>query len=177
MTNSSAKFMFPMQRHRLHRQSGISMIELLIAGVIMTVGFLGLIGLIATAIATNNRNHLDSTGTMLAQAVEQQIKSAIVGSGTTSISDCAGNTFTIDTAVGGATLSGATIDYSKTQVSNYSMNYVVCNGTVQTIYDVRWNVTAVGQNYLVTVGSKLKGQGNNLKFFALPVTLRTYMAN
>lgn len=158
-------------------QGGISMIELLIAGVVMTVGFLGLMILITTAIATNNRNRLDSTGTMLAQAAMEQIKSTIVGTGTSTLSDCAGNTFTIYTAPGGSTLSGATIDYSASPVTNYSMNYVVCNGTQQTTYDVRWAVSAVGSNFLVTVGSKMKGQGTDLKYFALPVTLRAMLGN
>lgn len=162
---------------RRARQQGISMIELLVAGLVMTVGFLGLMVLITTAIATNNRNRLDSTGTMLAQAAMEQIKSTIVGSGTSTLSDCAGNTWTINTVVGGATLSGGTIDYSVAQVTNYSMNYVVCNGTQQTTYDVRWAIQTVGASYLVTVGSKMKNQGSNLKYFALPVTLRAYLGN
>lgn len=164
------------QRHS-GRQGGVTMIELLVAGMVMMVGFMGVMVLITTAIATNNRNRLDSTGAMLAQAVMEQIKSTIVGSGSSSLSDCAGNTFTIDSATGGVALSGATIDYSAATVSHYSMYYVVCNGTQQTTYDVRWNVSAVGSNYIVTVGSKMKGQGTNLKFFALPVTLRAYLGN
>ncbi|MGH9521313.1 MAG: hypothetical protein ACRD3E_02140, partial [Terriglobales bacterium] len=97
----------------------------------------------------------------------------------TTLSDCAGNNFSINTAAGGAPLSGAAVDFSQAQVANYSMNYVVCVGTVQTTYDVRWNVSAVGGNFLVTVSSRLKGQGTstNLRYFALPVTLRAYMSN
>ena len=159
------------------RQSGVTMIELMIAGAVMVVGFMGLMILITTAIASNNRNRLDSTGTMLTQAVMEQIKSTIIGSGASTLSDCAGTTWNIDAAAGGAPLSGATIDYSSAQVTNYSMNYVVCSGTQQTIYDVRWNITAVGGNYLITVGSKMKGQGTNLKYFALPVTMRAMLGN
>jgi Tfp pilus assembly protein PilV len=166
-----------LRKRRPDPQDGVSMIELMIAGVVMTVGFLGLMILITTAIATNNRNRLDSTGTMLAQAVMEQIKSTIVGSSSSSLSDCAGHTFTIDSAVGGATLSGSTVDFTAAPVTNYSMSYVICNGTQQTTYDVRWNVTTVGNNYLVTVGSKMKGQGTDLKYFALPVTLRAFLGN
>ena len=167
------------RRRRPGRQDGISMIELMIAGVVMVVGFLGLMVLITTAIATNNRNRLDSTGTMLAQAVMEQVKSTIPGAGSSTLSDCNGTTHTINTAAGGAPLTGGAVDFTQTAVTNYSMDYVVCVGTVQTTYDVRWNIAAVGGNYLVTVSSRLKGQGTstNLKYFALPVTLRAYMAN
>jgi Tfp pilus assembly protein PilV len=165
------------RRMQIRRQSGVTMIELMVAGVVMTVGFLGMMILITTAIATNNRNRLDSTGTMLGQAVMEQIKSTIVGSSSSTLSDCAGNTFTIDSAVGGATLSGAVVDFSAAAVTNYSMFYVVCNGAQQTTYDVRWNVSSVGNNYMVTVSSRMKGQGTDLKYFALPVTLRAYLGN
>lgn len=164
------------RRHSAGGQAGMSMIELLVAGMVMVVGFLGVMILITTAIATNNRNRLDSTGTMLAQAVMEQIKSGNIGSGTSLVSDCSGNPpYTINTAIGGAPLTGATIDYTQAQVSGYSMNYVICNGTSQTTYDVRWNVAAVGGNYIVTVSSKMKNQGTNLRYFALPVTLRAYI--
>jgi len=59
------------------------------------------------------------------------------------------------------------------------MNYAVCNVGSQTTYDVRWNVQSVTANtYLITVGVKMKGSTNKgSKFFALPVTLRTYVSN
>ena len=46
-------------------EAGLSLIELMIAMVIMTVGFMATMILISTAIATNNRNKLDTTATAL----------------------------------------------------------------------------------------------------------------
>lgn len=165
------------RRHR-NGQSGITLIELMIAGVVLVVGMLGAMILISTAIANNGRNKMDSTGTMIAQAVFEQIKSTIIGTGTSTLSDCAGNTFTIDTAIGGAPLSSGAVDYTQAQVTNYSMNFVVCAGNSQATYDVRWNVNQLTTtSYLVTVSSRLKGAGTSLKYFALPVTLRGTAGN
>jgi Tfp pilus assembly protein PilV len=171
------KFVF--RKFRRNPEAGMTMLEVLIAGVVMTIGFMGLIGLVATAIASNNRNKLDSTGTMLAQAVVEQINSTLVGSGTASLSDCGGNTWTIATEIGGASLSGANIDFTQTTVpTNYSMNFSVCSVGQTSQYDVRWNVQQItSETYLVTVGARLlkSGAGGN-KYFALPVTLRTYVS-
>jgi Tfp pilus assembly protein PilV len=169
---------FALRKFRRNPEAGMTMLEVLIAGVVMTIGFMGLIGLVVTAIASNNRNKLDSTGTMLTQAVIEQVNSTIVGIGTATLSDCAGNTWNIATAVGGANLTGANIDFTQSSVpSNYSMNFVVCNVGQNSQYDVRWNIQQISsETYLVTVGARLlkSGAGGN-KYFALPVTLRTYV--
>jgi Tfp pilus assembly protein PilV len=170
---------FTIRKHRRNPQAGLTMLEVLFAAVVLTIGFMGLIGLVATAIASNNRNKLDSTGTMLTQAVVEQINSTIVGSGTATLSDCAGNTWNIGTAIGGAALSGANMDFTQSLVpTSYKMNYVVCNGSQQTKYDVRWRVQQISSdNYLVTVGARMMGSGNGgNRYFALPVTLRTFVA-
>jgi Tfp pilus assembly protein PilV len=163
-------------------EAGTTLIELMMAAVVVVIGFAGTLALVLTAIASNNRNRTDSTGTMIAQAIVENISSVLVGSGTDNLTDCAGNPWTINTAVGGANLSGSQIDFTQAQTSitaHYYMNYVVCNVNSQTTYDVRWNVQTVTSNtYLITVGVKQKNSnltGN--KFFALPVNLRSYISN
>lgn len=156
------------------------MIEVLIAGIVIIVGFMATLGLVLTAIASNNRNRQDSTGTMIAQAIVENISSVLVGSGTDNLTDCAGNNWTIDTGVGGAALSGSQIDFTQSSPpTNYYMNYAVCNATSQTTFDVRWNVQTVSSNtYMITVGVRQKGSGSGgTKIFALPITLRTYVSN
>ncbi len=172
---------FKIRKSRRNLESGMTMLEVLFAVVVMTVGFLGLVGLVTVAIASNNRNKLDSTGTMLTQAVVEQIGSTLVGTGTAALSDCDSHTFTIATAVGGATLSGSSIDFSQSLTSvptNYSMQFTVCSAGLKSYYDVRWNVQAMSNEvYLITVGARMKGSGaGGNKFFALPVTLRTYVS-
>jgi Tfp pilus assembly protein PilV len=156
------------------------MIELMIAGVVLIVGFLGSMILITTAIAGNSRNRGDSNSTMLAQMVLEQISSVPANSaGLLSATDCAGNNWPIAIAGNaggaGAPLTGATINFASAQVANYSMNFVVCsaNGT-QATYDVRWNIrTLTTGPALVTVAARPRGANNNLQRFAIPVSLRT----
>jgi Tfp pilus assembly protein PilV len=166
-------------------QAGMTMIETLLAGSILIIGSIGMLSLIVDAIATNNRNRMDSTQTMLATSILEQIHSTFNGTGTSELKDCAGTTWTIDTTIpnsgsSGAQLSGANIDYSQTSPpAGYYMNYVISTpcastGTVQGTYDVRWHLDQVGtsKSYLVTVSAKLRGHGEGNKFFSLPVTLR-----
>ncbi len=163
-------------------QAGISMIELLIAGAVMVVGFMAVMLLVLTAIASNNRNRLDSTATMLGQSVIEDINATLISAtGSKAVTDCAGTSHTINAAPDeGAALSGADIDFSQTSPpANYHMNFAVCGvGGTMTTYDVRWHIkTLTTQSFLVTVGVKMKGAGTNLRYFALPVTLRTYVAS
>jgi len=172
-------------------EAGITLIETVMAAAILVVGSLSMLTLIIDAIATNNRNRIDSTQTMLATAILEQINSTLIGSGTSNLKDCAGATWTIDTAPGGASLSGANIDFTQaTPPAEYYMNYVVstpCAGTltgatVQGTYDVRWHVDLVAgsgltSTYLLTIGARLQKHGEGNKFFSLPVTLRALSAN
>ena len=175
------------KRKNLRPDAGITMIETLMAAGILVIGSIGMLGLIVSAIATNNRNKIDSTQTMLAEAILEQIASTFggisQGPGTSTLVDCAGNTWTIDTTAGGsgssgAPLSGSNIDFTQAQVTNWSMNYVVSApcpaGVVQGTYDVRWHLDQIGttQTYLITVGAKLQGHGEGNEYFSLPVTLR-----
>ena len=161
-------------------QSGVTMIELMIAGMVMVVGFLGMMILITTAIATNNRNKMDTNATLAAQMVLEEIRADVQTGSSPTLTDCGGTTWTIglgSATIGsatGATLSGANIDFTAATVNNYYMNYQVCtaNGG-QSNYDVRWNVTRLTNGvWLVVVGAQPKGASSNLKYFALPVTLR-----
>jgi Tfp pilus assembly protein PilV len=178
-------------RHQTMRisQSGIGVIEVLVATLILMVCSLGIVGLISASIATNNRNKLDSTGTMLTQAVIERVKSTIIGSGTSSLADCNGVTWTIDTSPGGSAVSGTGIDFTETSPpTDYHMDYVVrspcaTTGTEITTYDVRWHVELVGapatptSTFLITVGARMKGHSEGNLFFSLPVSFRVMAGN
>jgi hypothetical protein len=114
---------------------------------------------------------------MLGQAVVEQIKATIIGSGSSALTDCAGTTWTIDTVAGaGSTVTNSLIDFSQTSPpANYHMNYVVkspCTptGGMTRTYDVRWNVSIVGgapgasNTYMITVGARLLNSKANLVF-------------
>src|SRR5689334_14872775 len=163
------------RKSRLRPDSGITMIETLMAAGILVIGSIGMLSLIITAIATNNRNKMDSTQTMIAESILEQVHTtfgASGGPGTSTLKDCAGNTWTIDTTVSGfgssgAALSGTSIDFSETSPPpGWYMNYIMSTpctstGTVQGTYDVRWHLDQIGSTwtYLITVSARLKGHG------------------
>jgi hypothetical protein len=178
------------EKKKRDRQAGITMIELMMAGAILVITSLGMIGLIIGSIATNNRNKMDSTQSMLSTSILEQINSTFIGSGTSTLTDCAGTTWTIDTTVpvsgaAGSTLSGAMIDFSQTSPpAGYYMNYVLnspctSTGALQGIYDVRWHLDRITgtSTFLLTVSSRFRNHAGGDRFFALPVTLRVMSGN
>ncbi len=176
-------------RRETNSQAGISIVEVLLASVILMVCALGVIGLVSTAIASNNRNKVDSTQTMLAESIIEQVHSTLIGTGSSSLTDCADTTWNIDTAPGGAALTSTGIDFSETSVpDNYHMNFVVkspCRpeGGQQSVYDVRWHVDLVGapttptNTYMITVAARIKNRGSEGTMFSPAVTLRVLAGN
>jgi hypothetical protein len=131
---------------------------------------------------------------MLATSIAEQINSTIIGSGESSLVDCAGTTHTIDTnaAVGGANLSGADIDFAENIAAdatknNYHMDYLLrtpCTGSgvLQGLFDVRWRVDNVvsatdTKTFLLTIGARLKDHGEGNLFYAKPATVRVMAGN
>jgi prepilin-type N-terminal cleavage/methylation domain-containing protein len=183
-------------RSRRKSENGMTLIELMIAMVILAVGLGGLVNVLVVAMATDNRNSKDTSATLLAQMVIEQISAQHPNSSAAiSITDCAGNSWTIATAGGaspngtGATLvtsssSAAYGSIDQTQAyanitASYAMQYVDCGGVnntgVPTTYDVRWNVMTVDANYtrLITASARpLNANALGGIQFALPVNLR-----
>ena len=177
------------------KQAGMSLLEMLIAIVVLGVGMCSLLVLFLDSTYSTNKSSKDSSGTFLAQMVLEQI-SAQHPNSTASIviPDCAGNSWTVATA-GGAAPAGAGanlitntnnpgyggIDQSQAVnniTTNYEMQYTDCDANGhQTTYDVRWNVMTISANTtrLITVSARqLVAQANQLGGvrFAIPVTLR-----
>ena len=177
-------------------QRGMSLVELMFAMVILAIGLGAITNLLAVAMTTDNRNSKDTSATLLAQMVIEQISAQHPNSNASiSITDCAGNAWTIATA-GGASPNGtgAALVTSSTSTAyggidqtqsyaniplNYAMQYVDCGGAGNTgnptTYDVRWNVMTVDTNYtrMVTASARpLNASNLGGRMFALPVTLR-----
>jgi Tfp pilus assembly protein PilV len=167
----------------LHGQDGMSLVELLVASVVMIVGLLGAMILITTTIANNNRNKWDSTATLLAQMTMEKIASVPANSGSTvTIVDCnpssSSASHSVNTVAGGAPLtSTGDIDFTQPTVTGYAMTYYNCQwstGQQQELYDVRWNVTTISASAkLVTVAARtVAGPSLNANFFQQPVSLK-----
>ena len=166
-------------------QRGMSLIEMMIASVVLLVGVLATAVLIPLAIGTNSKNRQQSNSTVIAQMLMEKILSVPPRAPTPTLSDCTGASTTI-TASGSATGSGGTllstgdIDFSQTPGSagdpaGYYMLYTACgtNGR-QSTYDVRWNIkTPSPYVELIVVSAKLQGSGNNPVLFSPTVTIRS----
>jgi Tfp pilus assembly protein PilV len=161
-------------------QRGMSLIELMIASLVLIVGVLGCAALIPTAIGTNSKNKQQSNSTVIAQMTMEKIMSLPTGTLTGTITDCATNTTTINTAgsvagTGAALLATGAVDFSQTALAGYSMLYTTCSTTGgQATYDVRWNIqTPSAYVKLVTISAQQTGSGTNHFLFSLPVTIRS----
>jgi len=167
----------------------MTLIELLIAGFVLVFGMLAIMGLLVIAVGNNGRSKIDSSATMLSQAVLEQLSAKLSGGGPGSLTDNAncngtGTTHTIGYDAGGANTSGSGIDFTQAQASigtdsngnPYYMNYTECNNNVAMVYDIRWNIQSVGNaTYLVTVGARPKNSLPQRFAFAIPVNMRTYV--
>lgn len=164
-------------------QRGMTLIELMIAMVVLLVGVVGSMSLVALSIGGNGRSRQQSNSTAVAQMLTEKISSVKAStSPVLLISDCAGANFAVNTALGGsALLASGDVDFTQAAVPGYQVLYTDCgNGDAsgrQTTYDVRWSIQASGNNsaYLkfLTVSARKQNAGNDLKFFSLPVTIRT----
>jgi len=192
----------PKQQAGRNSQAGMTLIELMIAMVVLAIGMAGVMILITSAIATNSRNKGDTTGTMVAQMVLEKLASYPASqNGLITITDCrpaaqgGPQNLTISTAAAalpagaGAQLDPnglGTINWAQNLAAvpaNYQMTYWVCGaqGTAAP-YDIRWNIAqmtvAGGTTYtkLIVVSARplgvLGGAAQGM-YYQPPVTLRT----
>jgi Tfp pilus assembly protein PilV len=162
----------------------MSLIELLLAMSVLTVGMLGSMILIMVGIQSNTRNKTDSTAIVLDQEILEMFATLnnYPKTGAVTIFDCgltagaanqhnaalvwgaapAGNGATLYTAATAPRPSqGGEIDWTQptptlatSAVNGYAMRYQACNGDT---YEVRWNVMQVTPNSrdsLLTVSAR-----------------------
>ncbi len=180
------------------RQQGLTLIELMLALFVLAVGLAASMMLVTTAIASNNRNKLDTTSTLLSQMVLEKILTPgnanlppLIGGVQgppphfVNVTDCTGANYQIRLDAGGpGLLASGDINFAVNPVPlGYGMNYTVCRAGGQTaIYEVRWNIVNIkatpNSTYMkqVTVAARPLGAGANtstqLLFYGLPITLR-----
>lgn len=144
-------------------EAGFSLIEMMIAMIVLAIGILGSMTLVVMAINGDFRSKQQSNSTALAQMVTEKIMSIPAYTAPTlSLTDCTGASYNIATAVGGATVaSSGDIDFTQATVANYYMPYTDC-ATLgrQATYDVRWHVSAPTDSSIytkiLTVSARLK---------------------
>jgi type IV pilus assembly protein PilV len=163
----------------LRRQDGMTIIELMIAMVVLAVGIIGAMALVVRAMEGDAVSKQMSNSTALAQMVTERIMAVPANAGSVvTITDCAGTAANVNTAVGGPSLTTAgDVDYTQATVAGYYMNYKDCGTSGrQVTWDVRWNVQAItGSSFakLLTVSAQLTSVKSNRILFAPVVTIRT----
>jgi len=158
-------------------QRGMTLIELMIAMVVLLIGVVGSMALIAYSIGGNSRSKQQSNATVVAQMLAEKISSQKATlSNNLTVNDCVGTANIVSTAAGGGALtSSGDVDMTQAAVANYQMYFTDCgtNGRQMT-YDVRWTITQpTPYTKLVVVTAKMKGAGTDSKVFSLPVSIRT----
>jgi prepilin-type N-terminal cleavage/methylation domain-containing protein len=169
----SPHYRFASARHRAKlRQSGMTLLELLIAMAVLSVGMLGSVVMILVAVQSNARNKNDSAAVVLDQEILEMFATYrnYPTSGWVAINDCGigaaasvHNASVVQAAAplgAGATLYTAAtaplpgnvgdIDWTQpapafatNAVTGYAMQYQTCNGDT---YEIRWNVMEINPN-------------------------------
>ncbi len=191
-------------RHRARLgERGMSLLELVIAMVVLTVGMLGSMIMILTGMQSNSRNKTDNAATVLDQEILEMFATLknYPKAGSVIIYDCAlsggranqhlaslgqgtyasgGNGAPLN-SVGDIDWTQAAPTLATSSTAGYAMQYQTCSGD---IYEVRWNIMdanstspsgSVSRISLLTVSSREIGQaGSKLGMLvAPPTTLRT----
>jgi prepilin-type N-terminal cleavage/methylation domain-containing protein len=147
-------------------ESGMSLLELMIAMTVLTVGMLGSMVMILTAMESNSRNKTDNLATILDQEIMEKFATLnnYPKAGSATIYDCALNGGNVDSHlvslgqgtyasggngaalyttapagynVGDIDWSQATPTLATSTTAGYAMMYRTCSGD---IYEVRWNI-------------------------------------
>jgi prepilin-type N-terminal cleavage/methylation domain-containing protein len=164
---------------RSKKQGGMTLIELMIAMVVLLVGVVGSMALIAYAMGGNGRSKQQSNATVVAQMLTEKISSQkAVLSNTITVYDCTGTPNTVNTAAGGGALSSSGgVDFTQAAVSGYQMYYTDCGTSGrQMVYDVRWTITQpTTYTKLVIVSAQMKNAAStkNPTIYSPAVTVRT----
>ncbi len=169
---------------RDRNEQGFSLLEMLLATVILLVGFIAIAQLVPATILMNFRNRTDSSALVFAQReldqfLEQPLSSSSFTDATTGNTCALGNVATPNVVQGSPLAvinSQVVIDFTAAPVTNYSfpLPYQDPTDPSGTAYDVRWAVIVTGNGS--TISSKrfilgVRQQGGNGYF--QPINLDT----
>jgi len=167
------------QHYSCGQQRGMTIIELMIAMVVLAVGIVGSMALVVLAIGYDSASKQMSNSTALAQMVTERIMAVPASTNTVvTITDCTNTAYNVSTSAGGPTVTSlGDLDFTAATVTSYYMLYTDCDTSGrQATYDVRWNIQAIANSTnakILTVSAQLKSAGNNRMVFAPVTTIRT----
>jgi len=167
-------------------QGGFTLVEMLIATVIVLVGLVAVAQLVPTSVMMNANNRNDGTALVFAQRQMEALRGQPLGN--TTFTDSLGISCPLSSTcylgdpaqpkvvVGSPVAAGtAIIDFSATPASGYSFVYTDPNDPFSSPYDVRWAVitltnptgVVVGKRFIVGVFRR------GMQTPTLPITLDT----
>jgi len=162
------------------RQSGFTLVEVLVATIVLLTGVVAVAQLVPVAVTANNVSRRDSTALVIAQReLAQMLEQSL---GVFSFTDALGNACSLGSAGAPGTTVGSpvvvianrpTINYSVAQVGGYSFTTPVdAQDPYRAQYDVRWAVITDGNgtkasSRRIIISARLLG-GNR---YGLPLTL------
>jgi Tfp pilus assembly protein PilV len=169
-----------------YRQRGFTLIEALLATIVMMVGLVAVAQLVPISLNINSVNRASSTALVIEQRILEQMLDQPLTAGTCAAPACPdavaaswslGNSAAPGNLIGSPMTNvnnTAAIDFSAGQVGGYSFNYVDPNDPYGATYDVRWAVVTYVQGSRVTgkrflLGARQTGGSG----FVLPLTLDT----
>jgi prepilin-type N-terminal cleavage/methylation domain-containing protein len=174
------------------RRAGFSILEMMMATVILLVGLVAVAELVPASVFSNQQSRAGSAALIFAQReLDQMLDQPLA---LTTFNDAIGNTCSLGSAGSPAgTFSGSPvlvststnstnnesfsqvlIDFNAAKVPNYSFNYADPTDPTGVSYDIRWAVIVIGSGPTVSAKRFILGvrqEGGN-GFFA-PVTLDT----
>jgi prepilin-type N-terminal cleavage/methylation domain-containing protein len=150
------------QRRRAKSARGFSLVELLIATVILLVGLVGIAQLVPASILINQKGRLDSTSLVFAQReLDQMVGHPLTDTSFTEANNvlCAGAFCSLGDASTPGAVQGNNviwvnnrpfIDFSGAPVDNFSFTYADLNDPFAVTYDVRWAVVTTVNGTSIT---------------------------
>ncbi|MGB7848917.1 MAG: prepilin-type N-terminal cleavage/methylation domain-containing protein [Candidatus Acidiferrum sp.] len=176
--------------NRCIRQQGFTLVEMLIATVILLVGLVAVAQLVPISVLMNSNNRNDGTALVFAQWQMEALREQPLAN--TTFTDPAGVTCPLGNTcnlgdptqqprlvVGSPVVTNSAgdpiIDFGATPVPGYSFTYLDPNDPFGATYDVRWAVITIVNSQSVVTGKRIivgvfrRGMQNP----SLPITLDT----
>ena len=173
------------RRARKSGQGGFTLIEVLIAIVILLFGIVAVAQLVPASIGSNSTNRNDSSALVFAQREMDQFLSQPLNITPAAFVDAQGFTCNLgdptqpNVVVGSPTTvfyNQVIIDFAQAPVNRYSFTYQDPNDPSGVVYDVRWAIITATNNGLVTskrfiLGARKRGGNGVLRPVALDTVL------
>jgi prepilin-type N-terminal cleavage/methylation domain-containing protein len=167
------------------KQRGFTLMEVLVATIVLFTGIVAVAQLVPVAVTANNNNRRDSSASVIAQRALTQFMQLPVTFGGPFTDPVANTICSVSCSLGDATQPGVTvgspvvvianrptIDFTATKVAGYNSTLTDTQDPYGAAYDVRWAVITGGNGTSASSRRFIVGARQvNGKNYVLPLTL------